>query len=98
MQERLVPQPVEQLIAIRRSQDVAERVLRFQMLAGRQRDGEQVQIVVAEDRDRGAADRLWLVGDLVNRGPQAVAARIEAQLREERFELDRKSTRLNSSH
>jgi hypothetical protein len=89
-------QPREQLVAIARFENFAERVLRLELLAGTQGRCEQMQIVIAQYRDGGRAEALHQPQHLertrpaideISGDPQAIAHRIEIELREQRLEL-----------
>jgi len=57
MQQALVAQPMQQFIAIRRIEDLVQRVVAVQFRHAF-RGGEQMQVVVAEHGDRATAQRL----------------------------------------
>ena len=57
MQQALVAQPVQQFVAVRRVENLVQRIGAVQ-LRHAFRDGEQMQVVVAEHGDRAVAQRL----------------------------------------
>ena len=97
VQEGAAPKPALELVEIVGGEDARERVLR-RRLPGAVDDGEEVQVVVAENGDRGRAEvpheahRLErggaAVGDVADE-PESIARRVEAGRLEqalERFE------------
>ena len=93
--ERTASQPVEQFVAVGRLEDRRERVvpMRLRVAGG---DGQQMEIVVAEDGDRRIAQRLHFaqrgerigsaIDDIADE-PQPVLARREADQLEQLAEL-----------
>ncbi len=80
VQQRAVPQPVEQLVAIRRGQHLVERVA---LLGGRDPGGagQQVQVVIAEHHRGGVTEvagpaqhveRAWAAVDQIADQPQVI--------------------------
>ena len=96
MQQRPTPQPVEQVVAIGRRENLAERVLGLELFAGGERGREQMQIVVPEDSDGRGAERLdptqyverpRAAIDEIADEPQTIARRIESDAVEQRLEF-----------
>ncbi len=96
MSERPGQQPFEQRVAIRRAEHVFDRVPRLDLALRRERDGEQMQIVIAEHRDGVVAERAHVAQCFqgtraaiheIAREPELVAIRAEAELCHESAQL-----------
>jgi len=92
--QRATAQPLEQRVAIRRIEHLAERVALARAFHAR-RDAEQVQVVVAEHGHRAiaevlheaqACERVGAAIDQVAHEPEAIARAVEADARKEPLE------------
>ena len=96
MEQGLAAEPGEEVVAVGRAEDVVQGVATARPLARHQREREQMQVVIAQHRDGGRAERhdpahdaerVRAAIDEVAGQPQAVARRVERAGREQGFEL-----------